>query len=200
MALRLVLVGLVASMGIELPSGSDLANWTRTGREWAGVRMADLSVIRVEAARTCAGPADCGPADGHLGAADVTGAGSGRADLAFDVVVEGMAVDFAADFASLRVDGPAPDQVPDAISGGERGVVPTELSWSDPEPVPADPIAEVAIEAPALPVEALALPVEATLVSRRSERLSTAVRLTRQALDAWARLIEGSAEAVADVR
>lgn len=193
MALRLVLVGLVASMGIELPSGSDLANWTRTGREWAGARTADLSVIRVEAARTCAGPADCGPAEGHLGAADVTGAGSGRADLAFDVVVEGMAVDFAADFASLRVDGPAPDQVPDAISGGERGVVPTELSWSDPEPVPADPIAEVAIEAPALPVEA-------PLVSRRSERLSTAVRLTRQALDAWARLIEGSAEAVADVR
>lgn len=193
MALRLVLVGLVASMGIELPSGSDLANWTRTGREWAGARMADLSVIRVEAARTCAGPADCGPADGHLGAADVTGAGSGRADLAFDVVVEGMAVDFAADFASLRVDGPAPDQVPDAISGGERGVVHTELSWSDPEPVPAAPIAEVAIEAPALPVEA-------PLVSRRSERLSTAVRLTRQALDAWARLIEGSAEAVADVR
>ena len=46
MALRFLLVSLVAGMGCELPGSDDLASWNRAGRAWVGARMAELSEIR----------------------------------------------------------------------------------------------------------------------------------------------------------
>src|SRR3954453_5202836 len=47
--LRIMLVGLVASLGFELPSDNDLSRWSRSGREWVAARLAGFPGPPVEA-------------------------------------------------------------------------------------------------------------------------------------------------------
>lgn len=192
MALRFLLVSLVAGMGLELPSGQDLSNWTRAGREWAGARMVEFSSLRGEAACASRGPTDCERESEGTGPAPTADAGPPTVDLAFDVVVEGMASAFAADLAAIGPDRPELDVLPEVIAEQSRGEDPPILAWTDPEPEPAS-----------FPAPAESRPDGSTgspAMAGRVERLSAAVRLTRQALSAWALLIEGSAEILTDAR
>jgi hypothetical protein len=195
MALRFLLVSLVAGMGLELPSGQELSSWTRAGREWAGARMVELSSIRVEAERALLGSTDCERADVVAGPAEADDAGPSTADLAFDVVVEGMASTFAADLAALRADRPESIATPEAIAEQPRSEEPPMLAWRDPEPEPASVETQ-----PDVVAEPPISPTQISPIATRVDRLSVAVRLTRQAVIAWASLIEGSSEILTDSR
>jgi hypothetical protein len=192
MALRFLLMSLVAGMGLELPNGQELSSWTRAGREWAGARMVDLSALRSEAECAFLGSTDCERADESAGPTATADAGSSSADLAFDVVVEGMASTFAADLAAIRVEGPESAFAPGALADQPRGEDPPLLAWRDPEPESAT--------FPAPAAEEPTSPAETSPSASRVDRLSAAVRLTRQAVIAWASLIEGPSEILTDSR
>ena len=51
MTLRIMLAGLVASMGLELPGGPDVSPWMRSGLDWVHARLADPSGPAFEANR-----------------------------------------------------------------------------------------------------------------------------------------------------
>jgi hypothetical protein len=192
MALRFLLVSLVAGMGLELPSGQELSRWTRAGREWAGARMIELSSIRAEAQRALLGPTDCERNGAIAAPAEAVIDGPSTADLAFDVVVEGMASTFAADMAAIQADRPEWIATPDVIADQPPDEEPPMLAWVDPEPEPAS------FSAPAETQPAAVAETPTSPIATRVDRLSMAVRLTRQAVIAWASLIEGSSEILTD--
>ena len=182
MALRFLLVSLVAGMGCELPSQTDVAAWARTGREWVDARVGDTARLKVEAELALAG------LRGRLRARSPTPVAprptsvevpSTRDDLAFEAVVEKMASDFAADLAAIEESKPEDEAV--VVVEPFREMPPA--AWTDPEP--AAPAFEEVAEAPA---EVSAPPRETP--ASRSEKISAAVRLTKQALGAWASLIQ----------
>jgi hypothetical protein len=150
MALRVLLVALVAAMGLELPDSAKLASWTNSARGWVAARMAELPSFEGD----------------ETPAASTAEAVPGRADLVFEAVSEAMASGFAADLASMK----------------SKPTVETALASVEPE---GEPTPEVA----AAPT-AQAPPIE---------RISEAVRLTRQAVDAWASLIQPTADRPAGV-
>jgi hypothetical protein len=191
MALRFVLVGLVASLGFEMPGGPDVSSWARTGRDWFNARMAEVTSLRSEAERALALAADCERSDDQAPAPNAEVAPT-RLDLTFDAVVDGMARDFSADQASIEVARP----VEEAIAAVDPTDGPTvempEVACLDPtaDEDGVDTLAEAGPE----PEPATA---PATEVVSRVERISTAVRLTRRAMEAWASLIQPSALRVA---
>ena len=180
MALRVLLVGLVASMGLALPSGQDVKSWADSGGRWVESRLADLNHFRAEAERAFEG----GPATDPAVYAEATAparteVATTRDDLTFDAVVEGMASSFAADLAT--------------IEKAKSGV---EIAATTPAPtleeVPADtciaPDALVA-EGDSLDLEnpeASPTPVLAVESPSTAEKLTSAVRLTKEAVNAWA--------------
>jgi hypothetical protein len=184
MALRFVLVGLVASMGFEMPSGGDVESWTRTGQNWFEARLAELSSLRLEASRAFDAATDCERADASAPApVPAVEVASVREDLTFEAVVDGMAKDFTADLASINEPRPAEE----AIATVEPFREMPEAAPS-PSPSPAPAIESV--------VEARPEPVVSPATSR-VEKISTALRLTRQAMSAWAALIQPSVVEVA---
>lgn len=76
MALRLMLVGLVVGLGVDLPGGEDVASWARSGRDWLQARVDDA-----------------------LGGPEV--ADGAASDAEFAAIVDEMAGTFSADLASL---------------------------------------------------------------------------------------------------
>ena len=175
MALRFLLVSLVVSMGFEMPSNADVASWTRSGRDWVDARVADLSGLRAGAERTLSGVVGGEPIpEGIAIARDLTGS----SDLAFEVVSEGMAADFAVDLAITRSEEPAP-------AAGSAMLADLDRPAALPSGEPVDGL--LAREGP---------PAGESPARSRLARLSDAVRLTREAVHAWAVLIQ-PAEAVA---
>ena len=134
MALRVLLVGLVACLGLELPGADEVSAWNAGARSWVVAWLDDVSKLSDSLPRESTNP----PA-------------SIRADLAFDAVVEGMTSTFSDDLA-------------------ENLSVSTLIA----------------------PVEATSEPVAIESPGSRAEKLNEAVRLTRQAVDAWASLIRPS--------
>ena len=109
MTLRIMLVSLVASLGLELPSDHDLACWSRSGREWVAARLADFSGPGLEAdqpAAEVAAEPDATPVIAEVVKADD--------DRTFEVASEAMAADFAADLLAIQVENPGPNEHPGA--------------------------------------------------------------------------------------
>src|SRR4051794_7553825 len=75
MALRLLLVGLVIGLGVELPSGDEISSWARAGGDWLQARI--VGAFGAEAV------AESKPAP----------------DAEFAAIVDRMADSFAADLA-----------------------------------------------------------------------------------------------------
>lgn len=190
MTLRIMLVGLVASMGFELPSDAQVACWTQSGRDWVLATVADRSGPVVEADRPDDGPADCHQAEAFVSTERSVVAGEAKADddTAFVAASEAMAADFAADLSAMREerssaeDDPAMLAVatpPVGLPDGEELSVPPSLAAEDDL---ADVVAsdEATIETEEAP--------------SRADRVSSAIRLTRDAAQAWADLMMDSAE------
>ena len=190
MALRVLLVGLVASLGFELPTGPDLASWAKSGRAWVDARAAELSGLRLEAEQALAGPTDGERAEGPAPSTEVA---SSRADLIFEATVEAMASEFAVDLALMKEATPA-----------EEAVVVVERFQERPPAAETDPGPESESDEQASEGLAEVVPVPAPSIAPPAspaspiEKLSTAVRLTREAVNAWASLIQAVPFKVAD--
>jgi hypothetical protein len=195
MTLRIMLLGVVASMGFELPSGSDISCWANSAQRWVDATKSDQSRHCVEAEKADVLPSNC----------LLTSTESCRAPMAveptkacddepFDAVSHAMAADFVAD---LLVKGPKPEALePQPLIVEILEVPATGLPSGE----------EVAI------VEITAEKVEVAQVSEdlsviedakdvtsamheRLDRIASAIRLTREAVQAWAEAIEPSDEA-----
>lgn len=185
--MRFLLVSLVAGMGFELPSSSDVASWTQASRDWVDARMGDLMSLKVEAERAFAEAADCEREAGPVAAPVEVAADPTPADLAFEAVVEKMASDFAADLAAIEEPEPAAEALVKVESFQEM----PPAVWTESEPV--IPTFEKVAEA--RPEVVIPTGDEAT---QRVEKLSTAVQLTRQALNAWASLFQPAVQVAAE--
>ena len=185
MALRCLLVGLVASLGFELPSGQEVTSWTRPGRDWVAARTITLADLQANAATWLGGAEPAAPpaVAPALVAVPVPSAEAIPDDLAFVAINEAMASSFAADFAVAQLEeaadaaaeqAPAPAAEAIAAVTNEPELESMALAHAEPE------------------ASASADPVEATdeSGSTPASRLNLAVRATRQAMDAWTSLVQ----------
>ena len=188
MTLRIMLLGLVASMGIELPSDADVSSWTRSGRDWVNARLVDLSGRSVEADPADAGPADCHQASTPTGSPVVAVAedSTASADNAFEAVSGAMAADFSADLMAIQAEESSTEAAPVALVVLETPAV--GLPDGEETMCQAARADEAEAVGPGEPT------IESDESPSRLERVSSAVRLTREAVHAWAALIEESAE------
>jgi hypothetical protein len=180
MTLRIMLVGLVASMGFELPSSGDLSCWTQSSREWVNARMADLTGSFAEADRLGSGSTGCLQAESPDSIEPPIIAGSVKPsdDAAFVAVSEAMVIGFMAD---------------------------TMPTAGMPLPVEDDP-AILAVEVPPVGLpdgEELATHVapasndmatETREDASHPDRISSVLRVTGEAVRAWVNLIRESTE------
>jgi hypothetical protein len=210
MMLRIMLLGLVASMGFELPSGDDLACWTQSGREWVDARLADQTVPSVEVQKPCALPTDCLQAEKSESchAPIVVESVNSTEDKAFEAITTRMAADFAADLVA-KGDEPKSTEVepslvvaqeipPVGLPCGEEIVCQVTLDEKVAvvEVTEVTKVVEVVAE-PSVPVEV----VEVTdVMQERLDRISAAVRLTREAVHAWAEVIQDPVDETSPTR
>ena len=194
MTLRIMLLGLVASMGFELPSGAQVSCWTQSGRDWVLATAADRSVPEVEADRPDAGLADCHQAEAPAPIERSIVAVEPKADddSAFVAASEAMAADFAADLMTMREERAPAEDVPAMLAVASP---PVGLPDGEELSVPPSPADEVVL---ADVVASDDVPAEATVAidepPSRADRVSNAIRLTRDAARAWADLMIESAE------
>jgi hypothetical protein len=179
MTLRIMLVGLVASMGFELPGTGDFSSWTQSGREWVSARMADLTGPVVEADGLGSGPTGCLQAESldSIKSSVVAEPVKTSEDAAFAAISEAMATEFAAD-AVLTA------KTPLAVESE-----PTTLAVEAP-PVGLPDGEELAAQVATASVVETA---ETEDVSR-SDRVSSALRETCEAVRAWVNLIQESTD------
>ena len=177
MTLRLILVGLVTSMGLELPSHRDVSCWVESGRAWANARVCDLTSCGVEVLPAPAAESAGQPAE---------------ADLAFQAVQGEMAAEFrsdailaAAEVQALDADSDAPSDVTlvEVTVGLPEGEELASASSVDPA---TEATSTASIEMTAEEDEEDAPP--------RVDRLASAVRLTREAAQAWAAVMQEPAD------
>jgi hypothetical protein len=178
MALRLFLLALVALMSFELPSGQDFRSWSDGGSRWVDARMADLSQIRteVEQAFSRLSPTESALTPDSLSVeiAQI------RADVAFETAMDGLASAFRADLASIEARLPIAEEAPVDVVTVKNTAKVTDPACFDPE---------LEVNPPATII------TTNEVSSTQADRLTSAVRLTRQALSAWASLIDANPEA-----
>ena len=196
MALRFALVALVVALGMEPPTSEQISTWSRAGQTWIAARLDDFKGATLVAPPT-------------------------RPDTAFETIVDDMATTFVADLAqnspparktSLVFE---PIEVPDTVELSVAGQLDSlqegeglALEIAGPpesarnvEVVLVGPPAELAVvhnELVGPPAEFAGAATQVTAEtsaqedSGRSNRLISAVRLTRQAAVAWMSLIHES--------
>jgi hypothetical protein len=157
MALRFLLVSLVAGLGIDLPSGDEFSSWARSGQEWVQARL-----------------------DGFRGVDPDSNFEAEQADSDFAAVVDDMAGNFAADLASLERPRPATMLASVSLEVPEDEIVEGEAVDDRSESLPASEVAAID-DGEAEELTAPAAPARST----RSTRIASAVQLTKQAADAW---------------
>jgi hypothetical protein len=187
MALRIILMGLVASMGFDVPSGPEFSSWTQSGRAWVHARMVDLTGSDVEADQPDAEPTGCLQAD-----ASITVEPSPSVDKTFVDVSEAMVAGFVAD-AMTMTNEPSTTEAAPATLAGEPAPVGLPFGeelpgWastgSDTDPAGTVESKEVAGEETTLTDEA----------PTRLDRISSAVQLSRDAVQAWTNLMREAAD------
>ena len=198
MALRCLLVSLVASLGFDLPSNRDVTSWKVMGRDWYAARAIDLSAMGAEASgwlgandptmKPSAALAETPAPPAAMAMAMASGPDESirRRDLAFDAVGEELAAALAADRRLLAEANPVPTPVADAPAIEVVVLAPAEPpcrpeAVADDLAFPVPDAADTADEADDAGEETPAPP----------GRLASAVRLTRDAVQAWTALVQG---------
>ena len=178
MLLRLILVSLVTSMGLELPSSQDVSCWAESGRSWANAKLADLTVPEVAVVSATDLGEEC-PSE--------------EADLVFQSVVGEMAGDFATDQCDLRGSQPASDAYCDAMPVEVVETVVVVLP--EGEELAAVVVMDDVVE----PSSIASLDDEPSfeedeVAPSRTDRIASAIRLSREAVQAWADLVQECGE------
>ena len=149
MAFRFFLVGAVAALGIDLPTGFDVDDWTHSGRTWWQARVAEFEARYGDASRDESGA----PPSARMMEATETEAPD--VDAAFDTVMEEVVTALAADAAS---DGETDaESMPQLVAGlGDERFGPSFADalnrWADGLSEPVEP-ATLALEAGGLAIE-----------------------------------------------
>ena len=104
MTLRIMLVGLVASLGFDLPSGSDVSCWAQAGQTWFQATMLDQSgPVKVEPKLDLDGLSDCQQVvEKCAEPAQVSPEKAAETDAAFQVVAEAIHADLSADLLASQ--------------------------------------------------------------------------------------------------
>lgn len=167
MGFRVLLVGLVAGLGLDLPSGSDLERWLATGRGWVEDQVSAWSVER---------PGDvAGGLEARGLASDSVPMPAAVADEVFEGAVDQLKAAFADDLAPA-VAPEAPrlarfepvEPAEDLYPGLAYALNRQAEGQGDPDPEPGPP---------------------APTATAPEGRLATAVRLTGAAVHAWMDLL-----------
>ena len=212
MALRCLLVSLVATLGFELPSGQDVTSWTMSGQSFVAARAGDVASMGSTASgwlglndsdsvAKLIGPTLAAESAQVVASAE-TAAATSSADLAFESVGEGTVLTFADDIlaAPAGVETPLPATEVEPVMVAAADAEPIIVAAADAEPI------IVAVTEPVCQPETnamnLAFPAaEAELATEESEQveesdsvvaeqLSSAVQLTRDAVQAWTSLVQ----------
>jgi len=200
MALRCLLVSLVASLGFELPSNQDVTSWTALGQNWVSTRSVELSALQAEATGwlTSTDPTlkpkteQVGTTEAEpLAVAEVaTEAATSPADLAFDSIGEGMALAFGTDL----------EEAEGATVAPKVETAPEVVAIAEPQPQPEEERMTLAFPAPSTDLTDEEGMDQDEIAAIRADRLSSAVRLTREAVQAWASVIESVGDEVIPTR
>jgi hypothetical protein len=186
-----MLLGLVASMGFELPSGSDLTRWVDSTKCWVDATMADRSGRCVEAPQPDVSPTDCLQAKESCHAPIVVEQPKSSEDKAFEAASNAMAADFAADLLAQTSEPKTLDTQTSIVEVLEVPAVGLPAG----EELATQVVVEEKVEVVAEVVEGPVVTVEVTeVMQERLDRISNAVRLTREAAQAWAEVIQDSVD------
>jgi hypothetical protein len=188
MTLRIMLLGLVASMGFELPSGADLKRWAENGQGWVTATMADRSGHCVEAVPADVVLTDCRQAAESCHAPIVVEQPNASEDKAFEAASTAMVADFAADLVAK-----APETLPSVLEPVIEVVEAPEVGLPAGEEIATQVIVETKVDIVdvAEVTEKPATTTELTeVMHERLDRISHAVRLTRDAVQAWADVVQ----------
>ena len=181
MTLRIMLVGLVASLGFELPSGPDVSSWAQAGQAWVRARMLDPSGPSVEPTARPGGPADCHQVDETFEVPPSACEKEAAAvDAAFRVASEGVAAELSADLLATRREEPAAGRSSEVVARPPRSARATarrSAAWSSPPTRRGRPRSPESSRRQPTSNR----PVEPSPSGRRPDRVSSAVRLTREA-------------------
>ncbi len=235
MLLRVLLVGMVTSLGLELPTGQEVDAWSRAGRDWCQTRLAEwdaslptnATALVTVPAPTVAVAADVARNEGATQTVEVPRIAEIAttspiaqtveiapiaeaeakvvlaADLTFIAVMEESvnafaAESFAEEAAAVLASLPLPREEPGvdplvAMELGREAERPIEAAMVEAVATLNGPtVADAAGLAPAsVPEPAVA--IAAMPGHTRGERLAAALRLTSQAVRAWAGLLQGAA-------
>jgi hypothetical protein len=186
MALRIVLVGLVTGLGIQPPSSQQAFQWYESGRAWWASQMAGWDEICLEAIEERpATEVEPAPIPSVVRTKESAGA-----DDLFAAITDDMAETFARDQARMLAAERAQAEAPPTQLRTPPSFEPV---WVDEEMFPGEAYAlnraSDGIEEPTSnaitppPVREVASP-------NRQERLATALRLTGDALHAWADFLQ----------
>ena len=215
MGLRLVLVSVVASLGVSLPSAEEVGAWKGAARCWVNDQLASWTrsmpdgedafasapatepqaptASKVEADAVADARPEAAPAPAETRpepAADAVAASNvekpGSPDAAFDAAQADVVALFVADLPPARG---APPEAPEnlyeslayAMNSVAEGLEAAPANVAQPEPTPVVDAGGAADETPDGPS------------SSRSAQWSQAVRLTREAVFAWSRLLHAPA-------
>lgn len=189
MVLRCLLVSLVASLGFDLPTGQDVTSWTMSGKTWVSDRAVDLSAMGAEASGWLgindptmkSNPAAL-PATEVVVVAPTEVTEAMPADLAFDSIGEGMALAFQDDLSTARAEEIVPAPADEAVV--------VMIVTTEPLCQPVEEGLTMAFPAADADATTEEMDQSAVVQSDSAERFSSAVRLTRDAVQAWASLVQ----------
>ena len=249
MAIRFLLVTLVAAMGFEPPTRDEVSTWTRSGRQWVAARLDDWSVTTTQRAQDANDKAFRSIVETmsrdfskNLAATELAKANTkAKAVITFepievpDSLETGLAFAFetfdvldstdtrlafalnrevAVETAPFMLIVPilAPASVPvsatsiivvDAIEEGfalalnrEADGLSNRVLASEIEAAPAVAAVEIASSSPDKSPGVSIAKVESERGDGQTAKLSSALSLTRQALSAWASVLNGSSAMV----
>lgn len=194
MALRLLLVGLVTCLGMEPPSSDDLHAWVESGREFWIVRMigeeeiAQIAVDQDVPAEQVPGDAVAPPVVDLASKIEQE-----LADDLFAAIADDLATSFLADRpapSEAIVQAPAPAvEVRDDAALPEPEVVAQARDTAPPANeeyagIPDDEVAAITAGEAAV--------AEGHESDSRADQVANALRLTGDALHAWANLIQSA--------
>ncbi len=195
MTLRIMLLGLVASMGFELPSAPEVSRWLEASRNWVDATVADRSGSIVEVMSPDVRPTDCCQARETCLAPVAIELPKACDDKAFEAVSNAMATDFAADVVAQATQPPTLEEETTIVEVAVETLEIPAVGLPSGEELVTQVIPEEKPETVAEVVEEPSMTVELTEEAQdRLDRISNAIRLTREAAEAWADVLQDSAD------
>ena len=196
MALRCLLVSLVASLGFELPSQQDFKSWTLASEGWVTARAGEVATFGTDASRWLKGSesAQLLTAASTLNnevALATTEPVPIDEDLSFESITEGMVLAFITEADQIRAEEeqpPAPDAEPALVAAVGSTMI--------------DEAEMMALAFPAPGADSTVDEENDLSIAPRPHagRLTSAVRLTQAAVQAWAVVVQNLTDEMITIR